>query len=160
MEAHLCVSPGKLVDSKLSPKSVLFCIRSLNDSHTSTSRLSWIPHLPISRHCRGIVPPVVTTVPTRYVVFRARDVRARDVRARDILTLSSTYSEDSLVSPTQHPYPSSIPLTRNNINRAFSLFLGYAIDRHDLFLFTYSEDSLVSLTQPITLSLHCIPHSQ
>ena len=45
IEAHLCVSPGKLVDSKLSPKSVLFCIRSLNDSRTSTSRLSWIPHL-------------------------------------------------------------------------------------------------------------------
>ena len=32
--------------------------------------------------------------------------------------------------------------------------------RISLFSFTYSEDSLVSLTQPITLSLHCIPHSQ
>ena len=34
-----------------------------------------------------------------------------------------TYSEDSLVSPTHN--------TRIPINRAFSLFLGYAIDRHD-----------------------------
>ena len=32
--------------------------------------------------------------------------------------------------------------------------------RMSLILFTYSEDSLVSLTQPITLSLHCIPHLQ
>ena len=35
------------------------------------------------------------------------------------------------MSPTQHPFPSTISPTRNNISRAFSLFLGYAIDRHD-----------------------------
>ena len=31
----------------------------------------------------------------------------------------------------QYPCHSIVSLARNNINRAFSLFLGYAIDRHD-----------------------------
>ena len=82
-----------------------------------------------------------------YVVFE-RGVRARSAR---ISLFSSTYSEDSLVSPTQH---STVSLTRKNINRAFALFLGYGIDRHDsLSSFTYSEDSLVSPTQHSTVSL-------
>jgi len=82
-----------------------------------------------------------------YVVFE-RGVRARSAR---ISLFSSTYSEDSLVSPTQH---STVSLTRKNINRAFALFLGYGIDRHDsLSSFTYAEDSLVSPTQHSTVSL-------
>ena len=48
-----------------------------------------------------------------------------------ISLFSFTFSEDSLVSLTQHPCPSIVSLTSNNINRAFSLFLGCAIDRHD-----------------------------